>query len=156
MYHFSPPYSLPLGTALIVQIQSTTYPCAFLTVRERPKYTCCFANSREMRPVSWRLGSDRKICPARRVTQEGDCFAKAHISTAQAPPRQDARISLAHEDRRRPQGSGGSPQEGTPSPYTRIRPGCSIRAKRGWCKRRSLTPCTVPGSAARVPISLLF
>jgi hypothetical protein len=29
---------------------------------------------------------------------KGDCFAKAHISTAQTPPRQDARLSLTHED----------------------------------------------------------
>src|SRR5262249_16989849 len=94
-----------------------------------------------------------KICLPRRVTKEGDCFAKAHISTAQAPSRQDARISLAHEDRRRPQGSCVTPQEGTPSPYARVNLGRSIRAKSGSHRRRNLTPSIAPGSAARVPIS---
>jgi len=28
-------------------------------------------------------------------------------------------------------------KKGPPSPYTRVKPGWSIRAKRGWCKRRS-------------------
>jgi hypothetical protein len=43
-----------------------------------------------------------------RITK-GDCFAKAHISTAQTTPRQDPRVPLAHEDERRPQGAGGTP-----------------------------------------------
>ena len=96
---------------------------------------------------------------------KGDCFAKAHISTAQAPTRQDARVPLAHEDERRPQSTGGAPQEGTPSAYPRINRGVPrlrrtrsrerqrFRARRGWCGRRSLTPCTAPESAARVPTS---
>ena len=88
---------------------------------------------------------------------KGDCFAKAHISTAEATPRQDARIPRTHEDRRRPQSSRGSPQEGTPSPHARLVPGVWIfRARRGWCAAASSTPCTAPASAARVPTSPFF
>ena len=45
---------------------------------------------------------------------KGDCFAKAHISTAETPTRQDARLPRTHEDEGWPQGTGGTPQEGTP------------------------------------------
>jgi hypothetical protein len=45
---------------------------------------------------------------------KGDCFAKAHISTAQTPPGQDARLSRTHEDEGWPQSVGGPPQEGSP------------------------------------------
>src|SRR6266404_1070932 len=76
---------------------------------------------------------------------KGDCFAKAYISTATPPARQDARLPRSHEDQGRPQGAGGAPQEGTPSAHPRIirgtlhprlvrvRAGIGFRAKRGWC-----------------------
>jgi hypothetical protein len=91
-----------------------------------------------------------------RITK-GDCFAKAHISTAQTPSRQDARLPRTHEDEGRPQGAGGTPQEGTPSPYARVRQGAwNFRAKRGWCGAENLTLFTAPESAVRVPTSLFF
>jgi hypothetical protein len=61
----------------------------------------------------------KQVSQRPRITK-GDCFAKAHISTAPAPPLEDTRVPRAHEDERRPQGAGGSPQEGTPSAYPRI------------------------------------
>src|SRR5215831_2774579 len=51
---------------------------------------------------------------------KGECFAKAYISTAETPPRQDPRLSRAHEDRRRPQGAGLAPQKGPPSADARV------------------------------------
>src|SRR6266436_9201614 len=51
---------------------------------------------------------------------KGDCFAKAHVSTATPPARQDARLPRSHEDQGRPQSAGGAPQEGTPSAHPRI------------------------------------
>jgi hypothetical protein len=108
-------------------------------------------------------------CPAiayyRSGTTKGDCFAKAHISTAQTPARQDARVPRTHEDQRRPQGAGGAPQEGTPSAYPRIVRGAlrlraagsgrayRFRVKRGSCGAEILTRCTARESAARVPTS---
>src|SRR5690349_21353489 len=96
---------------------------------------------------------------------KGDCFAKAHISTATPPTRQDARLPRSHEDQGRPQGAGGAPQEGTPSAHPRImrgicrttlvrvRAGIGFRAKHGWCGAESLMPSTAQGSAVRVPTS---
>jgi hypothetical protein len=104
VYHFSPPHKLPrpfldpshhAPVHLIIRIFAAKAACAMLR--------------------------NTRVSPS--VTTEGDCFAKAHISTAQTPPRQDARFPFAHEDRRWPQGPGGSPQEGTPSPHARINPG---------------------------------
>src|SRR5439155_717742 len=102
--------------------------------------------------------------PAIRTTK-GDCFAKAHISTATPPARQDARLPRSHEDQGRPQGAGGAPQEGTPSAHPRIirgtlcprlvrvRGGIGFRARRGWCGAGSLMLSTAPESAVRVPTS---
>src|SRR5260221_14282217 len=70
---------------------------------------------------------------------KGDCFAKAHISTAQETPGQDARVSFAHEVGRRPEGSCGTPQEGTPSPYARVKRGRKLRAA-----RPPATPANLP------------
>jgi hypothetical protein len=95
-----------------------------------------------------------------RITK-GDCFAKAHISTAPAPPLQNARLPRTHEDERRPQGAGGTPQEGTPSAHPRIapgarrrrkgqdRPGTHFRARRGWCGAEILMLFTALESAAQ-------
>src|SRR5712664_4563580 len=103
------------------------------------------------------VGCGLKFVRLRSVEYKGDCFAKAHVSTAQAPARQDARIPFAHEDRRGPQSACGTPQEGPSSAHSRIARGAWIfRARRGWCGAESLTQCTVPGSAARIPISLFF
>jgi hypothetical protein len=60
--------------------------------------------------------------PQQRIIK-GGCFAKAYISTAAPPPRQDARVSFAHEDGRWPQSACGAPQEGTSSPHTGIATG---------------------------------
>jgi hypothetical protein len=90
------------------------------------------------------------------VEYKGDCFAKAHLSAAQAPARQDARVSFANEDRRRPQGACGAAQEGPSSAHSRIiRDARTFRGKRGWCGAESLTRCTAPGSAGRVLTSLV-
>ena len=103
------------------------------------------------------VGCGPKLAGLRSVEHKGDCFAKAHLSTAQAPARQDARIPLAHEDRGRPQGACGTAQEGPSSAHSRIaRVAWIFRARRGWCGAESLTPCTAPGSAARIPISPFF
>jgi hypothetical protein len=102
-------------------------------------------------------GRTGRIHAMRAAQLKGDCFAKAHISTAETTPRQDARIPRAHEDRRRSQGSRGSPQEGTPSPHARVAPGAwTFRARRGWCGAASSMPSTAPESAARVPTSPFF
>ena len=105
VYHFSPPYSLPRRF-----LDPSHYAPVNLIIRILPP----------RRPVRHTIGNVRV---SRYVLKEGDCFAKAHISTAQTPPRQDARFPFAHEDRRWPQGPGGSPQEGTPSPHARMNPG---------------------------------
>ena len=103
------------------------------------------------------VGCGLKFVRLRFVEYKGDCFAKAHLSTAQTPARQDARIPFAHEDRRRPQGAGGASQEGPSSAHSRIAWGAWIfRAMRGWCGAETLTPYTEPGSAARIPISPFF
>jgi hypothetical protein len=91
----------------------------------------------------------------RQHKQRGDCFAKANISAAETAARQDTRISRAHEDRRRPQGFGGAPQEGTPSAHARVsRRVCSFPAKRGLCGGENLTLCIARANAARIPTSL--
>jgi hypothetical protein len=99
---------------------------------------------------------------------KGDCFAKAHISTATPPARQDARLPRSHEDEGRPQSAGGAPQEGTSSAYPRIIPGTrclrpvlagkgiGFRVKRGWCGVASLMLSTAPESAVRVPTLQFF
>jgi len=106
-------------------------------------------------------------CPAIAYCK-GGLFAKAHISTAPTPTRQDARLPRTHEDEGRPQGAGGAPQEGTPSAHPRIirgarrprpvrgRTGTGFRATRGWCGAESLMLCTAPESAVRVPTSQFF
>jgi hypothetical protein len=102
-------------------------------------------------------GRTGRIHAMRAAQAKGDCFAKAHISTAETTPRQDARIPRTHEDRRRPQSSRGAPQEGTPSPHARVAPGAWIfRARRGSCGAVSSTPCTAPANAAPVPTSPFF
>src|SRR5438445_7262701 len=69
----------------------------------------------------WAAPPSRVKSTARRSrTTKGDCFAKAHISTAPAPPLPDARFPRTHEVQGRPQGAGGAPQEGTPSAYPRV------------------------------------
>jgi len=90
---------------------------------------------------------------------KGECFAKAYISTAETPPRQDTRVSRAYEDQGRPQSAGGAPQEGPSSPHARVmamapRRAGSFLAKPSWCGKASLMRCTAPASAARVPTSL--
>ena len=92
---------------------------------------------------------------------KGDCFAKAHVSTAPPPPLQNARLPRTHENERRPQGAGGAPQEGTPSAHPRIARGAGrrgpeirFRARRGWCGAESLMLSTVLENAAQVPTSL--
>ncbi len=94
-----------------------------------------------------------------RRRNKGECFAKAYISTAETPPRQDTRVSRAYEDQGRPQSAGGAPQEGPSSPYARVMAGApqrarSFLAKPSWCGKASLTWCTAPANAARVPTSL--
>jgi hypothetical protein len=91
-----------------------------------------------------------------RITK-GDCFAKAHIPTAPAAPLQNARLPRTHEDERRPQGTGGTPQEGTPSAHPRIargRLGIRFRARRGWCGAETLMLSTARESAAQALTSL--
>src|SRR5258707_12751775 len=103
------------------------------------------------------VGCGLKFVRLRSVEYKGDCFAKAHLSTAQTPARQDARVPFAHEDRRGPQGACGTPQEGPSSAHSRIAPVAWIfRARRGWCGAESLTPDTAPGNAARIPPSPFF
>src|SRR5216684_5703326 len=106
----------------------------------------------------------KETAPRSRNTK-GDCFAKAHISTAPTPARQDARLPRTYEDKGWPQGAGGTPQEGTPSAHPRImrgarcpRPtqvcgGKSFHAKRGWCGAENLMLSIAPESAVRVPTS---
>ena len=111
------------------------------------------------------LPSRVKLRARRSRIKKGDCFAKAHISTAPPPSLEDARIPRTNEDEGRPQGAGGAPQEGTPSAYPRIklgarrpkavrvRTGRGFRVRRGCCGAESLMPCTAPESAARVRTS---
>src|SRR5260370_21926500 len=97
------------------------------------------------------VGCGLKFVRLRSVEYKGGCFAKAHLSTAQAPARQDARFPFAHEDRRGPQGACGTPQEGPSSAHSRIAPVASIfRARRRWFGAARLAPHTAPGSAARI------
>ena len=105
------------------------------------------------------------IAPRLRTTK-GEGFAKAHISTAPPPPRQDARLPRAHEINRWPQGACGAPQEGTSSAYPRLARralfpnairgtvGNRFRARRGWSDAEHLMLCTAPESAVPVPTSL--
>jgi len=50
----------------------------------------------------------------------GAFVAQTHVSTQSAPPPQNARLPVAHEDRWRTQGPGRAPQEGPPSAHARI------------------------------------
>ena len=89
----------------------------------------------------------------------GEFFAETHISTESAPPSQDARVSHAHEDGRRPQSACGAPQEGTPSPYAhlelRMARGRIFQGSRACCEAPNTKPCMAPVSADRA-LSLLF
>jgi hypothetical protein len=88
---------------------------------------------------------------------KGDCLAKAYISTAPTAPGKDARLPLAHEDSGRPQGPGGTPQEGPPSPHARLSRGTwNSRATRGWCGAANSMPFIAQENAARVPTLLFF
>ena len=103
----------------------------FLTVCARVAYTKKFEISRTS---GCRVFAPRvKWTTARLRTTKGDCFAKAHLSTAPTSPRQNARLPRTHEVKRRPQGVGGTPQEGAPSAYPRLGPGTrrcpALRAK---------------------------
>src|SRR5438128_7215999 len=96
---------------------------------------------------------------------KGGWFAKAHISTAPTPTRQDARLPRTHENEGWPQGAGGAPQEGTPSAHPRIMRGACcpppvrvgtgncFRARRGWYGAENLMSSTALESAVRVPTS---
>jgi len=53
------------------------------------------------------------------LTKE-NCFAKAYISTAEAPPREDSRIPFAHENQGWPQSACSPPQEGPSYPHTLV------------------------------------
>ncbi len=57
---------------------------------------------------------------------KGECFAKAYISTAETPPREDTRVPRAYEDQGWPQSAGGTPQEGPSSPHARVMGGQPI------------------------------
>ena len=99
--------------------------------------------------------------------QKGDCFAKAYISTAPSPPRQNSRLPRTHEDKRRPQGSCCTPQKRPPSAYPGIERGLrwhlkvqsllemTFRAKHGLFAGENLTLFIEPESGAQVP-TLLF
>src|SRR2546423_1267797 len=107
------------------------------------------------------LAAGRNLLCPRRVLQEGDCFAKAHLSTAEATSRKNARIPRAHEESGRPQGACGAPPEGPPSAHTRVAPREParrgvFRERRGWCDAETLMLCTAPGSAARAHTSPFF
>lgn len=45
-------------------------------------------------------------------------YAKAHISTEQSSPRQDARIQSSHGDQERPSGAEETPRQGAQTPHT--------------------------------------
>src|SRR5262249_8873010 len=84
------------------------------------------------RKVTLGFAGRLKSCPPERASltpiqvldrfriDKGECFAKAYISTAETPPREDTRVSRAHEKRRRPQGAGVAPQEGPSSAHARV------------------------------------
>lgn len=114
---------------------------------------------------------EHEVFPGRlkiRRRNKGECFAKAYISTAETPPRQDTRVSRAYEDQGWPQSAGGAPQEGPSSAHARVMamappraPSClrasgSFLAKPSWCGKASSTWCTAPANAARVPTSLFL
>src|SRR6201981_4223155 len=91
-----------------------------------------------------------------RRRNKGECCAKAYISTAETPPRQDTRVSRAYEDQGWPQSAGGAPQEGPSSPHAGVMamalPGArSFLAKPRWCGKASLVWGTAPARAARLP-----
>src|ERR1700757_1413470 len=91
-------------------------------------------------------------------TIKGECFAKAHISTAETTPREDTRVPCPHEDQGWPQSTCGTPQEGTSSPHARVVAAgpprvLRFRAKHGWCAAAISTASIAPGSASRVPTS---
>ncbi len=77
----------------------------FLTVRARVDYTIKFDTCRlSGLTVAFCLPGEPAVTLSQSSAAplKGDCFAKAHISTAETTPREDARIPRAHEDRRRP------------------------------------------------------
>jgi hypothetical protein len=140
--------------------RSLSSPWVFLTLCQAVDYTNKFDTCRLsgltvalcLREETGRIGD-----PCGAAELKGDCFAKAHISTAETPPRKDARIPRAHEDGRWPQSSGGTPQEGTPSPHALVVPGAwSFRARRDWCGAASSMPCIALASAGPVPTSSFF
>src|ERR1700756_4952307 len=94
-----------------------------------------------------------------RRRNKGECFAKAYISTAETPPREDTRVSRAYEDQGWPQSAGGAPQEGPSSAHARVvvkapQRARSFLAKPSWCGKASSISSTAPASAARVLTSL--
>lgn len=138
---------------------SVPYPGVFLTLCLAVDYTNKFDTCRSG-------GLTVALCLREEPAQlfkcgaaqlKGDCFAKAHISTAETTPREDARIPRAHEVSRWPQSIGGSPQEGTPSPHAVVvLCAWSFRARRGWCGGAISMPSTALGSADPVPTSQFF
>ena len=74
--------------------------------------------------------------------------AQTHLSTQSAPSPQDARLPRAHEDQGGPQGPGGAPQEGPPSPHAHLK---LPRARAGdFPARRALgTPRRIRGGLSQ-------
>ncbi len=96
---------------------------------------------------------------ARFTGLRGELFAETHLSTESAPPSQDARLSHTHEDRGRPQGTGGPPQKRTSSSYAHL----EIRTAHGrifpapcaCCNAPTTKLCMARANAARA-LSLQF
>ena len=91
------------------------------------------------------------------LRQRRTIVAETHVSTACAPPSQEARLPQAHEESRWTESSGPTPQEGAPQSHARlIYRGWIYRGIAGWCAARNTTWCIAKGAAGRAASSRYF
>src|SRR3984957_15348915 len=91
------------------------------------------------------------------LRQRRTIVAETHVSTACAPPSQEARLSQAHEESRWKESSGPTSQEGAPQSHARlIIRGWTFRGIAGGGPARSTTRCTRKGAPGRAASSRYF
>src|ERR1700735_457526 len=91
------------------------------------------------------------------LRQRRTIVAETHVSTACAPPPQEAWLPQAHEESGWKESPCATPQEGAPQSYARlISRGAIFRGSAVWCAARSTMWCIAKGAAGRAASLLSF